>query len=665
MNLAHLLSLPGQGSHQFFKNIDATYIPGFVSLAETVVIHQECSDTKVAQHNYKIQFLFNTVNACGCLWDLVLFAVALKGRAAPSLSSRLTGPAMVTAAVVSLAFIFKQNSSPSSRDLLSHPQIEDSNKNDPSIAVGLKRPFIQKLAQYLYAARITANIGSLLLMPSPLFLCTAFGAAYNLVKLSKVKWLKLEQTVPYETNLISQVKYSYFTMLLPSQITLGAKERESRCQVCLREEGEVQENDPPTYDKKLYHFCATHLLDIPCLINRIIGTLTTNGIVGNRTDTNNNGIVTSSYPFTIDEVDLPKCDNCSDRPPQALLEVYITDKTKGVIEANVLINNQKERPSWMTVPVFKRIGIVYSSFQAVLAYTQQAHFELFTQTKLMQRVLYVLDAALLIRDLCVLADDMQSYYKQKAKAVIPRAEENPPSPPSHSLKIAGVCAAILLTTGVVAWLGLNRLRTPVANPQNLLINLLHLPPSTSANLQVAWNSHWYDKIGLWVQLARFAANVGSFGFKRDKAVLLNNLLQAFTLYKTSQSQWLKIDYKQTHGLPMGISNLSSTFYFVLPPHAQQSSSSACQTPLQHVSSSFESVYKTVTSYFNHSNAWSSWWNVTTTNGVETGRKLKFGVTVKPPIATPCGCAQTPLLDSVGGSAFSAQHRVWGEVSVTN
>jgi hypothetical protein len=655
MNLSNLAHLPEKGFTLFVANANPAWSSNVSTCFEAHVIHSECKDPHLAQHHHVIQSLFNLTNTLWGGWDLYRFTKALLDQHSASLltkNSALAFLAMATSGIAAVILIRKYNTSPTSAEILNHPSISEEQKDSLS-NVNFNRPLSHKLAQYLYAARITLSVGSAFFSTTDKynFAFNALGATYNLLKLSQIKWLTCERKVQYTTKLFSSIKYVYYTLLLPAQISRFAKEREDQCQLCWRKEGEREDTDPPTYDTSLYFLCTRHLIDIPCLIKKIgSAILTFNPSFDQVQEIKTNGSTRRTYFISIPNKCLPKCDPCTESPPQATLELWVKDFIYGDLNSSLNITSKPVTPSLLATPLADRVSLVYSGFKAALASLQQARFDLFGPVLKMQRICIAFDVALLLRDTAALLENIRNTNDSKAKA--------PPSKPITSKTIFLSGTAVVLTAGLIAWIGLSRFTAPSADPKGLLVKLLSLPEAEAAKITFQWDSRWIEKLTLWMQLSRLAVNLGSLAFCKNRPSQgLNCALQTLALFKTAQVQWLRMDYKQSLGVPRQLTPFNSTFFFALPAVP------SCPDLQNHLTTSLKSVYTAASRFFSESN-WTGYWNVTKTNGYVTSRGLHYDVTVKPPRLLSCACHHAPYLDSVGGLAYHIYERVTARIHVT-
>ncbi|MFI5342742.1 MAG: hypothetical protein ACHQUC_00810 [Chlamydiales bacterium] len=623
----NLISTFGNGIEKglcyFVENLDTNLLSNLSTIFETGVIHSECTKTSVAKHHQKIQLVFNAVNFTWCCREVFLIATLLAENytlstlLVPALS--LTALAIGTIGAIILLGKYLVPTNPTSETILNQSEIPEDQRE--SIKVQFESPFAQKIAQTLYVARMVANVALIYLSPQHLlnFAINLCGSAYNLLKISQLKWLRFDKVfdITDPDSPFAKLSFTYFSLLM--------KGDQEKCQICL-DEGNILFDDHHAIDFK----CLTRLLHETCtkLLNALkcqpIDHYSKYGVFDGR-----------SYHISLPYNNIVTCPTCRLTPRQIMLLATVEDRVHGNCKATINIKDEPYTPSWLAAQFFERMNTIYTAFQAALSRLQVSHYELIHKLRQMQKALLVVDLAALVQDAVALYEQIRAKYRIAANDELIRKM-------NWRFVIGSVVVAV---AAVGAMFALNYFNAPAIDPKELFVKIFSLSTLNASKIAASWNNDWMNKIWQTTLIARIAVNLISTIFSKNRySKLANAGLLALTLFNTSQLPWLSFDFAVDQ-VPFQIAHFKTTSYYILPPIPKDSDL------LTHLKTGFQQIYHYTSSLFKGSN-WSSYWHRT-----ETSHNLNYDVTVAPKRIL------NPYLDNISGTAFDIIHRVTAKINV--
>jgi hypothetical protein len=479
----------------------------------------------------------------------------------------------------------------------------------------------QKIGKVLHTTKLVLNVALACFVKNRFWFVVSFAmSGYSLWKNIQLKWITFSRDFPCQFAQIpaTHLKPTYHMLALPTNRAL----QEEQCPVCLDEEVEKMA------------FCANHAFCKACLgtiahkksaefsdASRILKTSTRHYQNGVYTGTSHN------YSIKIDKDKLPSCPTCRDVPLQNTLSVEVTDRVDGRFDASVTI----ERPPVDRQYLFENLYAIYNTAQAGLAFLQTY--------PVLAATIYKIQKVMLVTDFVGYA--VTAYYLfEKVNAKFNRDN-------SIALKV-GVVAAIALTS-VLSWyimVQINAYLKP-AILLNDVMKQMGLSPDVLKTLNLSFASPRAHQVMQALLINRIIATAALTYFSNQKKTSLVSLFaQIGSFVGISALKWIEVIQTLEQPLKQVVASGGKLIGFLRVSDVKSAAvthhflvSSSCLT---HIQSTLKSISNFTVNFFNKS-SWENYWMITYTNGVETGRRLYYAITLQNNVAEACGCTLTPAL----------------------
>ena len=591
---------------------------GVGAALQTGIIHLQRTDPRVAKDTHKITTILVALNCIGTLWAAGKLAKTLQDKYQISLMSPKMLTNNWTVPDWSMSKIFLYNTvgvTAGAVTLLALAALTETASNrfkpenslDDQTRISYKDPFSQGLAQTLYTTQIILNVALVCLGSNRIeSLVTIGGLAGSLYSSFKMEWLNLNQDSTGHAG-----KIHYTTLLIPSS------------------------ND----DSQRMTCSAGHATGRDALLQHIIEKFRDVVMHSNENDhyrrrerRNEHGrFLGYSYTLELARSQLPSCVTCEERPAHGYLDVG-----RGSIVWDGDVAGPK---SDFGATLYAAYGVI----QLTLVLAQQKYPHLAGSIYKIQKIMIGLD---------VLAIAGKIYDYQSMQ----NAEWG-------NEAIFGALAASALALGYILYYhGTETGKDLIDHFKGVV------PEGDLANLTVNSTTPTSFRVMQWVLTNKILLDLALAPTAPNEQIhLISAAVEAFALYKLSQTNWIFFERKHT----MPLMNRPFKLFDLGLSETTDAARESFENSLTEVTTRFhfivtneklllpdaESMQKTLQGIYDHSTKffedsfWQHYWHVTYHHGVEVSRRLIINAQILPRSLKIGDIDYSNLLTSWGGSAY--------------
>lgn len=573
-----------------------------------------------------IQILFNLVNTSIVLYSAKKLLEEVQVKFSASDISKNAMPGMFASVPIALATGAALTTAVFLIHRLYSPSLH-SKQTVGQVNVDEALSFQQQAAKVLHISKLVLNVALACFAKNRMWLALSIAATgYSLYKNMQIKWMTFSRVFPYQSQNpqvpITQLKADYHVLALPP----GATALQEKCAICQDDDEQVDAA-----------FCANHVFHRNCVADlscsKSDSFLNNPKITKIATEHYTNGVYTHtshSYSISVSQDNFPSCPICRDIPLQNDCDIEVTDGMHGKFDASVTI----ERPPVDRQYLFENLYAIYSVAQAGLAYLQTYH-ELAGAIFKIQKVMLITD---------VIGYAATAYYLYN------KVNEKFNPQDSISFKVATVAA--FTAAAVLSYFAVLKVNAYLRSSLVLkeILAQLNISPDILKTIDISWNSPLSHQLMQVLYINRMVSIAAlSFFSEQRKTNLLSAAAQLASFAGVSNLKWIELvqtlewplqKVAATGGTLLGylhgksLKNLTMTSHYLV--------SSSCAASQAHLQAALQSIYTYTSNFFNGS-TWRNYWLVTYTNGIETGRKLYYAVTLQNSPIDPCACGLTPTL----------------------
>ncbi len=503
------------------------------SIFETSVIRQTCTDPQYANHFYTFQSVFGIGNIAWILWNWIQFASCAEAMGSTSFLSKLVNKVLIIAAVPLLSYTGVKlinrhyKSEESAKGLLNTIESIPEERR-PYISLSWHRPAARELWQFILLERILLNASLACLTPNHFqYLACALSEAHSLLKISQIKWLNFSKMVDLTDPNPAKAIFSYRILWLQSKIGSGADD----CSICL-------DPNPNTF------FCTTHAFHEMCLLESLASKdfraeswYRTNYYTAFRgSQPIDHSYTHSTYKVIVPEKNLPTCPLCRGQGVQSYVKAEVEDKTKGRLPTTVEIkkDGNGSNSSFFSLPVFDKLAVVYTAFQAVLSQIQRSYPEKAESILKIQRFSLAADIALVIRN-CVL---LHNTISKRWEKVDPKTWYK-----KHAYKIIAIGTVLGVAAIGLSVFFINHFFKPSIDPQSVLKNILSPNEFNElGSIICKWEIPFLQQATQAILISRVMSELVLAYFTSHR-IFHSTLaaMQIFTLFNITQLRWINFE----------------------------------------------------------------------------------------------------------------------------